>query len=272
MGNLIRTDFKRIFSDRLFLVTCIICGALGFIQPVFSKLVFMLAGTNAEIMGLYVSAKQLLFGAFLPGSNAGLVAPILLAIILCKDFSYGTVRNKIIGGYSRTQIFLSMLITAFTTICCVIFFHALVTVSLALPLFEYQSTPFGGADLGYLFASLGFEIAVYLFVAAVVCFFCAVMKNTGVAVVMYVAVNMVFTLFGSITMLGMLAFASDPANEGVYNALRILSNANPFTTSLIGGGTSYSGEDVLALLLPTLLGGGLFAFFGAYLFNKRDLK
>ena len=151
MTNLIRSDFKKFFKDKLFLVVCILAVVFVVITPL---LYIVLFGTMGEIdpmteslLSGYITAKGQFFGAFSFGNNLGLIAPLLIGIILCKDFSFGTVRNKIICGHTRTSIFLSVFTVCATTLFGIVLAHALLTLAISLPFFDYQSTPFEAADL-----------------------------------------------------------------------------------------------------------------------------
>ena len=54
--------------------------------------------------------------------------------------------------------------------------------------------------------------------------------------------------------------------------MEILNRANLFTSHVIGGGASYSPEDVLYILIPALVGTALFTLGGVLIFRKKDLK
>jgi hypothetical protein len=45
-----------------------------------------------------------------------------------------------------------------------------------------------------------------------------------------------------------------------------------FTSLLIGGGASYTGKEVLTILLPNIFLIAVFVFFGWCIFRKKDLK
>ena len=96
MLNLLKTDLKRVLKDKLFIILCIIAGVFSLITPLLYKGLYVLMGGD-DFLGMF-SAKGLFFRSFVPGDNLGLIAPVLVAIALCKDFSHGTVRNKIISG------------------------------------------------------------------------------------------------------------------------------------------------------------------------------
>ena len=147
MIDLLKTDLKRAVKDKMFIVLCIIGGAFAVITPILYKVIFVLLGIDEEamqefeVLGMgFASAKSVFFSAFSLSNNFGLILPVLVAIILCKDFSHGTIRNKIICGKSRTSIYFSLLITCVILICSFILAHALLTLFISLIFFDYQST------------------------------------------------------------------------------------------------------------------------------------
>ena len=157
MVNLLKTDLKRIFKDKLFLVVCLLGGAFELVTPLLYKLMF--SGLEVEgdpLFASFISAKGLFFRAFSPGSNYGLIVPVLLSIILCKDFSFGTVRNKLISGKSRTSVFLSMFLSCTIVMCAIVLLHALLTLGVSLLFFHYQSGGFTGGDFLSLLSSYSY--------------------------------------------------------------------------------------------------------------------
>lgn len=271
MGKLLYCDLKRVVRDKLFLITCFIGLGFAIFTPVLYKIIFAVLELE-EMMnampGMAISAKSMFFQAFLPGGDFGLIMPILLSIIICKDFSYGTIRNKIISGSRRIDIFASIFLTNTIVMCGVMLAYGLVTLGVSLIFFEYSSVAFTFGEAMYLLLSLVFEMLVYVFIAALVSLLCVFAKNVGLVIVMYFGVNFFFTIIGSIT-----SIATTLGGEGiVYDVLRVISNANVFSSGIIGSGTEYNLEAILCILIPTLIGGGLFAFLGALIFNKKDLK
>lgn len=274
MLNLIKTDLKRIFKDKLFLVACILGVAFALFTPLLYRfligsLVELDGGeTLSQQLGLY--GKTLFFSAFSPSNNLGLIVPVLLGIVLCKDFSFGTVRNKIIGGKSRTSIFLSMFVSCTAMLWIILFLHAALTLAVSMLFFEYQPTAFELKDLGYLFASLGLDFLVYVFIAALLCFLCVFMKNAGVTVVMFVAINFLFSIVGSIVSVARIFV--DPAKEFLTAVLKFLDQANIFMGTYIGLTDAYDWKGILPVLVGTIGGTALFLFLGTVTFRKKDLK
>ena len=172
-----------------------------------------------EMLAGYITAKGQFFSSFSFGNNLGLIAPLLIGIILYKDFSFGTIRNKIISGHSRTSIFLSNFIVCLTMLFGIILAHALLTLGISLPFFEYQTTPFKIADFWYLLESLLFELLVYTFVAAFISWLCAKMNNIGMIIVMYIAVVLGFTMIASILQVVIMVIETQPNMEKTTNIL-----------------------------------------------------
>ncbi len=275
MTNVLKTDLKRAVKDKLFIVLCIIAVAFAVVTPLLYKGIFLLLEFDAEalkeleMLGLGINAKSMFFSSFSLGNNFGLILPIFVAIILCKDFSHGTIRNKIICGKSRTSIYFSLFFTCVILMFAFILAHAFLTLLVSLIFFDYQSAAFTASDFGYFVASIALELLVYLLVSAILVFFVAFMKNAGISIVMYFVVSFVMIIVGSIVQTAFL-FA-DP-NDASYGVLEFFNTANAFTTTAIGTGTSYDGKDILSIVLPNALLAALVTFLGLLFFRKKDLK
>lgn len=270
MRSLLKTDLRRIFKDKLFLVVCILGTVLASFTPLLYKGLSLIIGIEDELLGLFADSKSMFFSAFDSGSNFGFILPILLALVLCKDFGYGTVRNKIICGKSRTKIFLSMFFSGTIVMCGLILAHALLTLGIALCFFPYQSEAFTADSFGYMMLSLLFSLLIYVFISAFVCLLCVSMKNAELAVIIYVAANLFFKILGGIVS---AAAAIGPLFEKFPTKLfEILAKINLFNAAYIGKGTTYSLTDVLCLVIASLVGIGLSLFLGVTVFRKKDIK
>ncbi len=268
MRNLYLADIKRILKDKLFMVTCILAGVFALINPLLNKALFEFLDMG-ELLGGMMSAKSMTFSAFLPGDNLGLIMPILFAIVVCKDFNQGTVRNKIISGRSRTAIFISHLLSAATVMCSLMLLHALLTLGVSLCFFPYQESAFGMADLGYLLASLAFEMLVYFAIAAITTFIATVSKNTGICILLYLAVSLGLSIIGAIFQAA--AMFLDPSSAG-YGVIEFLNASNIYTSTLIGSASSYTALEVLYILIaPILISIGCI-LLGTRMFAKKNLK
>ena len=274
MRELIQADLKRVIKDKLLLVLAILAVVFALITPLTFALVFSVIDVSEEpMLSELVSAKGMFFQSFSMTNNMGFIAPVLLAIVLYKDFSYGTVRNKIISGKSRSQIFLSTFIVCSLVLVCLIMLSAFITLGVSLIFFDYQEGAFAAADLGYFFASLGFELLVLLFMSALLSLLCTCSKNLGIAIVLYLAFTFALTLVGSFTQVIGAVAQTFVESELLTKVINVIDRLNVgMSTSYIGTGDSYSLSDVLYLTLPALSGIAAFLGLGLVSFNKKDLK
>jgi ABC-type transport system involved in multi-copper enzyme maturation permease subunit len=274
MKALLKTDFKRLSKDKLLLVMGIVAVVFAAMTPLLYAALFSGMGMEDDpMLSAFITGKAQFFGSFSLGNNLGLIAPVLLAIALCKDFSYGTVRNKIISGKSRSAIFLSLFVTCATVLITVMLLHAFLTLGISLMFFEYQPTPFTMADFGYFLASLAFEILVLLWVAALLSCLCACMKNVGLVIVLYIAISFALVIAGSILQVVLMVMEATGDNEALAQTLRFIDRINVANAATyIGTGTTYSLTDVLYLTLPATAGTLGLLGLGLWRFNKKDLK
>ena len=274
MKGLLKADFKRVFKDKLLIVMAILAVVFALITPLLYALLF--SGTDEMVSGMVsglVSAKANFFSSFSVGNNLGLIAPVLLAIALCKDFSYGTVRNKIIAGKSRSAIFLSLFITCSVIFVAVMLLHAFVTLGVSLIFFDYQQGDFTVSDFWYFMESLALDILTLLFVAAMLSWLCACMKNVGLVIVLYIAISFVLVLAGSIMQMVAMVMETVGGNEKTISVLKFLDRINVGSAvTYIGTGTKYTLEDILYLTLPSTVGLLGFLGLGLWRFNRKDLK
>ena len=274
MRNLYISDLKRIVKDKLFFVVCILAGVFAIINPLLYKLIFAAvreyaSGVMADMLYSTVNAKSLTFTAFLPSDNLGFVMAVLISIVVCKDFSQGTVRNKIICGRSRTSVYLSHLFSSATVMCGIMLVHGLLTLCVSLCFFPYQDTDFVMSDLWYLLSSLLFEMFVYFAIAAIVTFIAALSKNMGICILLYLAVLFGLSLVGSVLMLLPNTLDPDSAAHGVFE---FICSLNIYTSSLIGTGSEYTLKDVLYILASPVIISTASTAFGISLFSRKNLK
>lgn len=277
MTNLLKADFKKVYKDKLFMVVCIIGLVFAVLTPLINFGMLKLLSTQTDmsaesinaLTGGQITAKYIFFMAFSPANDFGLIMPILFSVILCKDFSQGTVRNKILSGKSRSQIFLSTYIVTTIMLVSLILIYAFMSLGVSLILFDYSTTPFTISDFWYALGSIGLWIVVYLAISAIVCLIAFVMKSVGLTIVMVIAVNMVLSLIGGL--LSMAGGMLSANGSNLADVLTIIANAIPFSATH-GTGVGFKLIDVVVSLIASLAMAVGFVFLGMKIFNKKDLK
>ncbi len=274
MKRLLISDYKRVFKDKLFLVICIVAVVFAFLMPLlYLGLSALASGTVAEDMLLQtVNARQQFFAAFAAGDNLGLVLPILFAIILYKDISQGTVRNKIISGSSRTSIFLSNFTVCFTVMFTVMLINAFLTLGISLMFFKY-GCEFTASELLYFLQSLLIEALVYTFVASLVSWLIVKAKNMGLVIVLYASAVVGITMVSGFLVIASQVLAADPSLSKVADLLETVQKFNVLSYSAyVGAGTEYALTDMLIFTLTPIVLSALLIVHGIIGFNKKDLK
>lgn len=281
MLKLLASDLKRIFKDKVFIVSTILGAFFAISTPLIFFVIFKIidrfaaGGFNYESLGFGFSGKEMFFNFFAPGNNFGIILPILVIIIILKDFSYGTIRNKIICGYSRTQIYFSYLISAFIMIFGIMFVFGLLTLGFTTLLSSYQTDPLTLNDVGYFFASLAFLILGYMFISALITFIGTLIKNIPLTIILYVALTMGLTMVSTFLQLGgyLLMSSHNEILINISKVLDVIDNCNIYgaITSVIGKISEYKLENILYLTIVPILCSSLISGLGLLIFNKRDI-
>ena len=147
MTGLLKADIYRVRKNRLTLVALIL--ALGF--PVLTVLLYAgirlaAGGGDDPALDMVLNANAIIGSVYSLTNNIGLAVPAFAGILVCTDYTNGTLRNKVIAGNRRWQIYLSHLTVAVLFSVAVITLYAAVTAGLALLFFPFAKDP--SVDLG----------------------------------------------------------------------------------------------------------------------------
>jgi hypothetical protein len=168
---------------------------------------------------------------------------------------------------------LSIFVVCLVTTFGIILAHALLSLGISLPFFDYQATPFKIADMWYFLESLLFEFLVYLFVAALISWLCVNMKNIGMVIVMYIAIVFGFTMIAGVLQVVLVVLATQKDMQNTVKILQFIQDINVFNSSAtIGTSMSYTAKQVWYYVLPPVIGTGAILGHGILSFKKKDLK
>lgn len=104
MSKLIAEAYRRTFKGKRFYVVLIVIIALAAFIPVLNAII----EPDRELRG-YADAIFLIFAGQIP-----MFVSIAAGLLITQDFRNNTVRNKVIIGHTRTNIYLANLIMALT--------------------------------------------------------------------------------------------------------------------------------------------------------------
>ena len=227
MKNLLKADFYRARKDKLLLIGLLVSIGLVLMQVLLIKGIVATSGAeaDADAVGtmLGTSGMALWFnGISILGNTTQYIIPIFLTIFFIKEFSDRTIRNKLILGYSRSQIFFSIIIV-----------HAVVAVII------YLATSITGLLFGTLLFGFGTTFTAETFAMLVIGFVIEFLLSyvlIGFAIIF--AVNKQSMVLGIVipivvaTIISILGVVSVVASE---NFTKVLSFFNFYQATEIQG-------------------------------------
>lgn len=111
MNKLLSANFMRLRKEKVFWILFFFMFALGIVFPTIIKIDEMRTGIINDIDNV--------FGHY--AMPMGIIIAVLCSFFVGQEYSDGTIRNKIISGKKRTDIYLANFITCATAslfICC----------------------------------------------------------------------------------------------------------------------------------------------------------
>ena len=182
MFNLFKASLYKLFREKTFLITLIIGTVLAIIIPLITHLVV------EELGGEYMFVSSVTIG-----SNFGLTVPINLAVMTVAEFTTGTLRNKVIAGYRKSKIYVSLLLSGLVfTVILMAYYIALNTI-MGTILGGFDANRIGGADFILPFIAITF--ACYIFVTTLSIFVATSVRNIGASI----SIIVIFLVFVSLT-------------------------------------------------------------------------
>lgn len=267
MISIIKASVFKLFRDKTFMVTMIIGGGM----IVLMSLLYYAIGT--------LSGNYVFLACTAPGSNFTLTIPINLIVFTVGEFTYGTIRNKIIAGINKTKIYLGLFITGliFTFILLTAYVSLMVAVGSIFGGFDAMKI--GGGQFVGLY--IVYTICTYVFVTALSVFFASLIRaiggSTPIVIVMLVMLSLIplFTFIAKIashdlTGVNHWSMWINPLfMNGFYsNDVVSLFSSSGFTIDVY----KQSWDMILAGILTPLVWSAILVGFGILIFNKRDIK
>lgn len=228
MHNLLKADFYRARRDKLLLIGLIVAVGLVLFQILMVKGLVMASGAgdaDAETVSNMLGTSGLAMwfnGISIMGNTTQYIIPIFLTIFFVKEFSDRTIRNKLIVGYSRTQIFFSIIIVH--AVVSVIFYLA---VSLIGLLFGSVLFGFGTAFNGSTFSLMIVGFLIEFLLSYVLIGFAIIFSINKQSIVLGIVIPIVVATI--ISLLGTVAMFVNPDFE------KVLSFFNFYQASEIQG-------------------------------------
>ena len=269
MINLLKADFFRVFRTKIVYISLIIAVVLPlFIAMVNGLTEMAVRSTLPEEYATGGIGDSLLYNAFSPLMSFSYIFAVFPVIVIMMDFGNGTLRNKIIHGYTRHQIYLAHFIISLLHIIAVtvLFVVTNVVSAFVLGISEIPSELITTYVVYYLVGFLN-----VILVASLGCCLALSLGNAG-AIVITVIGTLFLNYLGSI--IGLILQLND-----VTHYEHFLCFLPSFYTEMLSSYMIYPEvapnfevmhmvEAIAGLLL---LSAGFYAL-GTFVFNKRDFK
>lgn len=266
MKNIIKASLFKLFKDLTFRVTLIVGLALA----VLLSLLYMVINLNTSGPSVIGNGGYMLLTSFTPSQNFGLAIPINLIILIVGEFTYGTIRNKVIVGYRKSYIYFSLFLIGLIFTFFLLTAYTALSVALGCLLNGGWGNLILGADIGkYILVSF----CGYIFVCSLSIMLGTAIRNQGAAIGLTVLI-LVVCMIATLTVLS--------SNNGNMNAVKAAFWLIPlFSESMttIGGVIApnivtevLSGELLAASIVSPLIYGAICYLIGNFAFNHSDLK
>lgn len=260
MANLFKAFIFKLRKDLTFKITLLVGVGLAIMMTLLFLLIEKVTGEKM------LNGQMMLLSAISPIQNFGIAIPVNLITFTILEFTQGTIRNKIISGCSKAQIYISICLTG------LVFTFALASVYVLL-CFGLGSI-FGGFDPNGVIAGTAtiepyfipkiilVAILSYTSITMFTLFFATLFRNIGPTIPVVIVTLTFCYLVG--TLLGTMF-----NNEVITWLQRIL---NPlYAISLINSG-AMAQETCIAACISNIVYASLFFVGGLIIFKKRDIK
>lgn len=260
MQNLIKAEFMRIRKDKTSLIGLIVVLGLTVVNALITIL-FQKVFSNESMPPVMLDGITSLQMAFLNG-NTTFIMVIISAILVVKEFNQHTIRQKIIYGHSRRNIYLSTLLVVLVYSIIVLVISALLNMALMSAAFGFSNSSVDHS-FNLIFYSIGIGILFYLANIVFSSFVSFFMKSTGASIAIIIGVSFLF----SILAVSLTPFMKDNSFVTFFNKI----NPN-YMITLILQTDKVVIEDMLYAVISSLSYISLMTVGGIYLFQKSDIK
>jgi len=287
MSRLLKLQLFRAFKDKGTIVFAIITLALGVFTILFNFLLSQSIGVGGStLIGDLFSISSLVNSSFSLASTPMVLLIIVGVVLLYKESGWGTIRNQVVAGYSKFQVyfanFLAMLIILFT----ILFTYQVLTVGLGFA-FGFDFGISTASEWGGFFKRYGLNLLIFITEVAFMTFISLMFQNI-IAPVFLVVIVPIFVAAILQTVVPLVVIIN------VDNAASIVGGFEYViwyqSTALTISGLSYEMFSSMGDLFGTVLYDtnsssfiiktiatnvalcGVFLGLGSYLFSRKDLK
>ncbi len=201
MRNVLKTDLYRILKSKLLII--ILCVAI--LLPLFTVLLYYaiyktISSSDAQelaAMALGFNTRSIITSCYSLTNNVGLLLPVFSAVMVSRDLSSGLLRNKIICGHSRAQVYFSHLITSMLFNIIVMFVYFFASLGFSRIFFEYGAEFNKTEFMTILFYVINGTV-VFMFISTITNIFALNFKTLPPIIILTITVSFILNVFVSI--------------------------------------------------------------------------
>jgi len=255
MLNLLKSEFLKIRKDRVALIGLIVVVSFVVVNLLIT---FALRGALEDFLG-NINGRAF-FASTFSINDIGIIVPIFVALLISREFTNGTIRNKIICGHKRLHVYFSMFISSFLFGLLLITIASLINLLLGSLFFSFGGDylTFSVSEIWNLLGIFAMGIFVYSVFITFAIFIAMIVKSSGLSVVFALVFPFVAIMIGAIGNAVNNQLITDIFSGVPGQVLQSLLHLE--TKVVLIGVFSTLGWTVLMLV------------FGNILFQKNDLK
>ena len=302
MKNIFRAFFFKIRKDISFRITAFIGLGFSILIPLILFLIdvgISAIGESNGIEHMLCTGQGLLISSWSPTQNFGIALPINLITFTVLEFSNGTIRNKIISGYSKTKIYLGLYFTGVLYTLALISAYVLICFGLGCAFggfnpkgetFLVSSMTSGNISPEFIWKVVVLALLAYTVIASMTIFFSTLFRNIGPSIPVVLVLIIGCSLLASISMVLELFGSGDEADsiaKLMQNIGKFLKAINPIHSILMfESETTITNPETYEVTTKIFISWNSFwtevinnliyigAFFtgGLLIFRKRDVK
>ncbi len=304
MKNIFKAFLFKLKKDLSFRIIGIIGLALAVLLPTILFLIDLgisQLNDDGKIIHMLCTGQSLLVSSWSPTQNFGLAIPITLITLTVLEFTNGTIRNKVISGYSKTKIYLGLYFTGLLYTLALISLYVLVCFGLGCAfggfnprgdLFSLSSLGGGTITPDFLWKVIVLSLLAYVVIATMTIFFSTLFRNIGpsipVVIILIIMCSGIASISQVLSMFGSEGEEADSMAKLLSGLAKVLKVINPIHSILVFDSTTTTEFVNEELNYTTTIGISwssfwtqignnlvyIAAFFtgGLFIFQKRDIK
>ncbi len=221
MVRLLRLEFRRLFKDKAFIAIFIIVALLALLQILVSANSYY-EDPFGHVYWL-LPLRDIITTSFQLSSTPFILVGIFISLFIAKDISQGTIRNKLIAGYSKLEVYWSTLIVAAT----VAFFGLALYQGLVMSfvwLIPFQTEAFAVHELENFMVFWAIGYLLILVATSITTFISMMVKNMAGAIILTIAF-LAFTVIFALLVESLLEYLLIYQQFDLYNDAQAAQDA-----------------------------------------------